>query len=191
MAEYDPDTHQLRRMTDLIMLLAGLGLIVSLGIVGNQYLAVNRTGFEARFFPPTEDWTFRDWEQGDNGRWSAVVHFYKDRGECLYVRDQIVTVTYVNPLGEIGESRVNFIGDSTPGNSRPEGWQRIDRRMEFISPDIVPGTILRGNFLHQCSEGLPITSGFQNVIVGHDMPWPNYVDAWIENDMDGSPSDYR
>lgn len=165
----DPDTVQIKRLVNLIIGLAGIGLIVSLGILGilgNQYIQVNRNGFEARMWPPTSDWTFRDWRQEENGHYSAVVHFMKERRECLYVPDQIVTVTYITPLGDIGEARVRFLGDDSEGNSRTEGWQRLDDRLELLDSEITPGTVIRGNFLHQCHEGLPIVSGFRNVVVG-------------------------
>lgn len=187
----DLESNTIRRMANLIIALAGFGFIVSTGIIGYQYIQVNKAGFEARVWPPTTDWTFRDWRQEEDGRYSAVVHFLKLRPECIYVSDQIVTVTYVTPLGEIGESLVEFVGDGSPGNSRPQGWQRLDNRMKFLSPDITPGTVLRANFLHRCHDGLPTISGFRGVVVGLDMAWPTYVQDWLANDRNGSPMDYR
>jgi len=188
---YDPDTQGVRKMVNLVLALAGLGFIVSAGILGYQYVQVNRSGFEARVWPPTEDWTFRNWQQEENGHWSAEVYFYKARPECIYVQDQIVTVSFANTLGEVGESRIAFIGDVSPGNSRPEGWQRVDTRVELLNSHIDPGTIIRGMFLHQCHEGLPTVSGFRGVVVGQDMPWPEYVQEWIVSDRQGVPGDYR
>lgn len=188
---YDSDTHGVRKMVNLILVFAGLGFIVSVATMGHQYFQVNRSGWEARFFPPTEDWTFRNWRQGESGRWSAEVYFYKARPECIYVANQVITVTYANTLGEVGESRINFIGDETPGSSRPEGWQRADTRVEFLNPEIAPGTVVRGTFLHQCHEGLPTVSGFNRVVVGVDMPWPPYVQDWLDSGRKGVPGDYR
>lgn len=185
------DTKALRRTIDLVLALAGIGFIVSAGILGYQYIQVNRSGFEERVWPPTEDWTFRNWRKEENGHWSAEVYFYKARPECIYLKDQIVSVLFTNTLGEIGESSIAFIGDVSPGNSRPDGWQRIDTRVEMLNPKIDSGTIIRGMFLHKCHEGLPTVSGFRGIVVGKEMPWPKYVKEWIASGRKGTPSDYR
>jgi len=185
------ETRGMRRLVDLIILLASIGFIASVGILANQYITINRAGLESILWPPTEDWTFRNWRQEPDGTYSAEVYFYKDRPECIFMRDQVISVSFSNPLGVIGESRVRFVGDDTPGNSRPEGWQRVDDRMKFLDAAIVPGTVIRPNVLHQCHDGLPTVSGFQGVVVGQDMPWPEYVQDWIAADRVGSPSDYR
>lgn len=187
----DPDSNQVRKMANLLIFLAGIGFIVSSWVLGSQYLSVNRNGFESRFFPPTVDWTFREWRQEPNGHWSAEVYFFKLRPECIYISDQIVTATFYTPHGEIGETGIAYVGDETPGNNRPDGWQRLDDRVEFLHPEITPGTVMRGNVIHQCHEGAPTVSGFRDVVVGQDMPWPPYVQEWIDNGRTGLPRDYR
>jgi len=185
------DTTFLRRVANTIILLAGACFIALLTILFNQYVQINRRAIEARLYPPTEDWTFRGWREEANGHYSAEIYFFKARPECVYLSDQIVSVTYTTPGGQVGETLVRFIDDGSPGNSRDDGWQRLDTRVEFLTSDLEPGAILRSNFLHQCHEGLPTVSGFQNVVVGVEMPWPPYVQAWLDNDAEGTPSDYR
>ena len=172
MSLYEMDSAQLRKLVNGLMLIAFAGFLVSSALVFNEYMRLNQARLEARFWPPTKHWTFREWEQDSMGRWSAEVYYYKDRPECLYVGDQVVTVTYINPDDQLGEAGVTFIGDLTDGNTRPGGWQRLDTRLRIESSNIAPGAVIRGFFLHQCHEGLPTTSGFKNIIVGEQMPWP-------------------
>lgn len=187
----DPETHAFRRVLNLVMLTAALTFVASITLVLHQYIVLNKSAFESYWFPPTEDWTFREWEQTEDGRWSAVVHFYKAREECIYLRDQIVTVTYQTPEGAYGEAAVEFLGDRTPGNNRPKGWQQIDRRLMFDSPKIVAGTLLTGAVLHQCHPGVPTVSGFTGVVVGNQMDWPPFVERWVSAGRKGQPRDYR
>lgn len=187
----ETESEGVKKLANLLLMFAVAGFAVSSSLVVNQYLNANKQGIESRYFPPAEDFTFRNWRQEPNGHWSAEVFYFKARPECLYVPTQIVTVTYNNPMGEIGESLIKFIGDSTVGNTRPEGWQRIDKRVEFLDPAIGPGTLIRGSFLHQCHDGLPTVSRFRSIVVGQDMPWPPYVQEWIDSGLTGTPAEYR
>tara|TARA_R110000796_G_scaffold41118_4_gene101496 strand:- start:166 stop:741 length:576 start_codon:yes stop_codon:yes gene_type:complete len=185
------ETDMVKRVVNLLLIFALIGFGTSAGMLANQWLSLNKQGLEAKWFPPTEDWTFREWNQEDNGHWSAEVYYYKNRAECLFVPEQILTATFLTPRGDIGESLLAFIGDKTEGNTRPTGWQRIDMRVEFLNPNISHGSLLRGTVLHQCHDGLPTVSGFREVVAGQDMPWPSYVQEWIDLGRLGMPSDYR
>jgi len=187
----DRESVMMKKLVNLILIFAFLGFGTSVAMLANQYISFNKQGIEARWFPPTTDWTFRNWEQDEAGHWTAEVYYLKHRSECIFVSDQILTATYVNPVGDIGESGIFFVGDETEGNTRPTGWQRIDDRVGFSNGNISPGAILRGTVLHQCHEGLPTVSGFTQVVVGQDMPWPDFVQDWHDAGRIGLASDYR
>lgn len=178
--------------------LINLGLALAIALFGtfvflvlNDLFYVKRASFEARFFPVMEDWTFRSWrEDPETGFWSAEVWGDKVRPECKFLPEQIITVVALLPDGDSLETTVRFVHDTTPGSSRPEGWQRLDDRMEFESARIEPETILRGAVLHKCRDGMPTVTAFGPVVVGQDMPWPLRVQAWIENGRRGVPRDY-
>jgi len=178
--------------------MVNVGLALAIALFGtfvflilNDLFYVKRASFEARFFPVMEDWTFRNWKQDPTtGFWSAEVWADKVRPECKFLPGQIQTVIALRPDGDSLEAFVRYIGDTTPGSSRPEGWQRLDRRMEFASAEITPETILRGSVLHACRPGMPTTTTFGPVVVGEDTPWPPRVVAWIENGREGVPRDY-
>lgn len=180
--------------------------------VAYETYAVNRGAIESRLFPVTTNWTFRDWQKVPSGawgatlpsgelaetmpelvgRWSAIVYFYKNRPECEYLQDQIVTARYVTPLGTIGETKVLVLGDISVGNSRAGGWHRMDYRVVFLDPAIGPGTKLRSVYLHRCDVARQaVSSGYTGVVVGESMKWPDFVQAWIDSGHRGVPGDFR
>lgn len=161
-------------------------------ILGNSLFTIYRGDLESRFAPVFVDRTHIDWRREADGSWSAVVFIYKRRGSCVYVKDQIETAIAVIPGGEIVEAPISYINDPTPGSNRPRGWQRLDSRVHFNSPEIVSGSILRGSVLHQCGgDGRLTVTEWGPVIVGEDQDLPDYVLAWVENNRIGTPDDYR
>lgn len=185
-----PNTKFSRNL-NRVLTVAVIAFMVSFGITLNRWLALNQARFETFFFPAVEDFTFRDWQQEPDGTWSAIVWVYKARGECVYIPDQIVTYIGLTPAGETVETTFVSVGDTTPGNNRPDGWQRLDRRQKMNSPEFIPGTRFRGTIMHQCHDGLPTVSLVGEHIVGVDDPFPAYVNDWLENGMKGRPRDYR
>lgn len=176
----DLEIQQIRVLSNLLIVLSLMGLLVSGFFVFREAYDMNKAGLESKLFPPTKDWTFREWRQDGDGRWSAEVYYYKSRPECRYVSGQLVTITFRNPNDRlIGESLVTFVGDVSEGNTRATGWQRMDDRIRFDRPDIERGALLRGEFLHQCHPGSPTVSGFRRIVVGEQMPWPK--SSQIEN----------
>lgn len=180
-----------RRALNAVFVFACMGFFTGVFLVVQNWYDINKGALEARFFPVVTDYTHRDWKQQPNGNWSAVVFIYKRRAECVYVREQIETVVAITPSGESVEALIRYVDDPSPGSNRTTGWQRLDARVEFLNPQIVPGSVLRGQILHQCHEGLPTVSTYGPVVVGRDTPLPDYVLAWVENGRVGEPTDYR
>ena len=188
----DEELDKVRRIINGILMTATFIFLASMAVIVQQYINLNREAFESRWFPPATDWTFRDWRVNDDDQWTVVVYVYKARPECVYVRGQVTTLRYVTPDGRIGETRYTFEGDTTPGNNRTLGWQRLDDNIVVEEQGLPEGTRFRGSILHRCTEdSLPTASTFQGVIAGQDDPWPPYVQQWIDNDRLGGPDDYR
>lgn len=184
-------TRKLHYVANLFLASATIAFFLSLMEVSRDWLEINRESLETRFFPVVTDWTFRDWEQNDEDHWTAVVWVNKRRAECIYVADQVVTVTAITEQGPV-EAAIRFIGDETPGNNRPTGWQRLDARLEIVSSKVDDGDPLKGQVLHRCHEStFPTVSPFGPVTVGVDMPWPDYVKRWIAAGRVGMPEEYE
>lgn len=161
-----------------VLLNVSLVLCLSLVVVGiirvvDDFLYVRRSDFESRFFPVVVDVTARNWNDL-GGRWRAEVWVRKVRA-CTYLAEQVPTAVALNPDGSVVETRLSFVGDDTPGSSRPLGWQRLNRWVEFHSERVQPGATVYGTFLHKCHEGHPTTTPWGPLTVGLDSPWPEDV----------------
>jgi hypothetical protein len=165
--------------------------VVSLGVTTNTIVKMNEAAIERYLKPAISDFTFRDWEQAEDGTWSAVMYIYKHRAECIYVKDQIPTVNSVTVDGTFVESLVEFIDDESPGNSRNVGWQRLDNRVSITSKDFIAGMVLSGSFAHNCGKMIPTVTPFDGIVIGVDMDYPAFVLDWMNAGMVGSPADYR
>ncbi len=189
----------------LVVVLAG-------GTVGWESYSANRTLVEAWLYPTTSAWTFRDWEQVPEdaweasmsdgtlassnpdvvGKWSSVVHFYKNREECRFIPGQAQTASFVTAEGAVGETQIVFLDDFSVDNSRTGGWLRMDFRVVFTHPAVSIGTRLRNVVFHQCAEGRqPVPTGYRNIVVGEQMVWPDFVQRWLDSGRAGIPADYR
>jgi hypothetical protein len=185
-------TSEFRRGLDQFLWASTIALTGSLLLVGNHWLAMNRSAIETRFFPAVTDYTFQDWKHDPTtGYPSAKVFMFKVRGECVYAKDQIETALGVTPAGDIVEAVIDYVGDPSPGSNRAEGWQRLDARVVYMSDAFVLGTLIRGSVIHGCHKGTPTVSFWGPAVVGEDMPLPPYVEAWIAAGREGIPQDYR
>lgn len=193
MAMVEPKRYSdgFRRRVNIFTLASFIAFLICVILTGQNWYQMNSGKIETRFYPVVTNYTYRDWRQEPNGNWSAVVFIYKERPECVYIKEQIETVIGITPDGDPVEALVKYIDDPSPGSNRPAGWQRLDKRVELVSDKITQGTSIRGTLLHQCREGTATVSMYGPSIVGQNDPLPEYVMKWMENGRVGLPSDYR
>ena len=173
------------------LILVTLVFLVSFGVTVNRWPEINKSGLESRFFPALKDWTFVDWQQEEDGSWSAVAFVNKVRAECVYKPGQVLVFTGRRPDGVYVESGVTWSGpQADTGRNRPTGWQQLNRRMKIDSVEFVPGTVFSGTVLHQCHEGTPTATAIGPFVVGQDGPLTPQITAWLDNDRVGDPKDY-
>ncbi len=155
-----------RRYLSLFVRAMVYGFAVAVAALTIQWYTFNEQWVETNFYPVATDYTFTDWQKDDQGRWSAVVYMNKQRGECVFVKGQVETVIGTLPTGEVVESNVTHVGDTTFGGNRPPGYQRLDQRYQIDNPEIVEGTVFNGSVLHRCHGGNVTVTNFGPFTVG-------------------------
>lgn len=163
-------TEKFRRNLDYFLTAGVLAFLVSFTAASIQWYRINQGWIETTFFPVVQYEEFDDWQRNSAGQWSAVVTINKLRPECVYVSGQIQTVLGDFPDGEIKESTLSFIGDNSPGNTRPKGVQKLDKRVQIDDASFVPGTKFWGSVLHKCHDGNLTVTEFGPFVLGQDGP---------------------
>lgn len=152
-------------------LIAGVGMfLIAFTFASIQWYRINGSMIETKFFPVFRYLSMDDWQMNDEGKWSTVVTFEKFRPECVFVSGQIQTVLGEIPGGDMKESTITYLGDTTPGSNRNPGVQTLDSRVQIDDPDFTPGTIFWGTVLHRCHPGSLTVTEFGPFVVGQDGP---------------------